>query len=250
MRVLKGIVVPLATLLLWEIGSRTGVLAEGTFSCPSDIAQAAVAIASDGSLALATYQTLEAALAGLAIALLLGLPLGMLVGLSQLAKLTVSPTLDFLRPMPPVALIPLALLIFGFGVSMEAVVVAFASVWSIAIATTAAVRAIEGRLLEVARSLEMSTAAYVRKIVVPAAFARIAVGVRVAIGIALVVAVTVEIVVNPRGLGYGIIMSQQSLRPDLMYAQLLWVGIVGWAIDAGLNVLDRRYLSRFSPVRR
>lgn len=250
MRMVKGVVVPLLVLLIWEVGSRTGILAEGTFSRPSDILAAVGAIVFDGSLALATFQTLQAAFVGLLIAILLGIPLGMLIGLSSFAKRTVSPTLDVVRPIPPVALIPLSLLIFGFGVSMEAVVVAFACIWSIAIATTAAVKAIEGRLLEVARSLEMSAASYVRKIVMPAAFARIAVGIRLAIGIALVVAVTVEIVVNPRGLGYGIIMAQQSLRPDLMYAQLLWVGFIGWFINASLSALDRRFFWRFGTVRR
>jgi len=249
MRLLKGTLVPLLVLLLWEAASRAGVLAIGTFSRPSEIAVAGAVIAADGSLILATYQTLQAAFAGLLIALVSGIPLGMLVGLSAVAQRTVSPTLDVLRPIPPVALIPLALLVFGFGVSMEAVVVAFASVWSITIATTAAVRSIERNLLEVAKSLEMGTIAYVRKIIIPAAFARIAVGIRVAIGIALVVAVTVEIVVNPRGLGYGIILSQQSLRPDLMYAQLLWVGFVGWSINSALSIIDRRLLWRFGTVR-
>lgn len=250
MRLLKAILVPVLVLIFWEFASRAGVLAVGTFSRPSEIAVAGAEIATDGSLVLSTFQTLQAAFVGLLIALFLGIPLGLLVGLSALARRTVSPTLDILRPIPPVALIPLALLIFGFGVSMEAVVVAFASVWSIAIATTAAVGSIEGRLLEVAHSLEMGAISYVRKIVIPAAFARIAVGVRVAVGIALVVAVTVEIVVNPRGLGYGIILSQQSLRPDLMYAQLLWVGCVGWSINAGLSAFDRHFLWRFGTLRR
>ena len=97
--------------------------------------------------------------------------------------------------------------------------------------------------------MELSRSAYMRKIVLPAALARIAVGVRVAVGIALVVAVTVEIVVNPRGLGYGMIIAQQSLRPDLMYAQLFWIGFVGWSINWGLLKLDSTFLARFAVVR-
>ena len=132
---------------------------------------------------------------------------------------------------------------------MEAAVIAFACVWTVMIATSAAVRTMEVRLEEVAQALELSHYAYIRKIILPAALARIAVGVRVAVGIALVVAVTVEIVVNPRGLGYGMIIAQQSLRPDLMYAQLLWIGIVGWAINWGLLKIDTSFLSRYSVVR-
>ena len=87
------------------------------------------------------------------------------------------------------------------------------------------------RLLELAASLQLGFAARLSKIVVPAALGRIAVGLRLALGIALVVAVTVEIVLNPRGLGYSMIFAQQALRSDLMYAQLLWLGLVGWLLN-------------------
>jgi NitT/TauT family transport system permease protein len=101
----------------------------------------------------------------------------------------------------------------------------------------AAVRGIEPRLLEVAQALELSFAERMRKIILPAALGRINVGVRVAVGFALVVAVTVEIVVNPRGLGYSLIVAQQSLRIDLMYAQLLWLSILGYTVNALLRTV-------------
>lgn len=245
----RGLVIPVAALAGWELASRLGLLPMDTFSRPSDVVVAGLSIMADGSLLRATAETLQAALAGLGVAIAFGVPLGMVIGLSAGTRLMAGPTLDALRPVPPVALIPLALLVFGFGVSMEASVVGFASVWSVMIATTAAVRSMEARLAEVAQALELSRWSYMIKIVLPAALARIAVGVRVAVGIALVVAVTVEIVVNPRGLGYGMIIAQQSLRPDLMYAQLFWIGFVGWAINWGLLKIDSSFLRRFSVLR-
>lgn len=247
--VIRGLAIPVLFFLSWELASRAGLISVETFSRPSEILVAGIAAFADGSLPLATFQTLQAAFAGICLAILIGVPVGMFIGLSPIAGLTISPTLEALRPVPPVALIPLSLLIFGFGVSMEAAVVAFACVWSVMIATTAAVRSLESRLAEVARTLEMTTFDYVRKIVLPAALARIAVGVRIAVGISIVVAVTVEIVVNPRGLGYGMIIAQQSLRPDLMYAQLFWIGVVGWAINWALLRCDRAFFSRFSTAR-
>ncbi len=89
-------------------------------------------------------------------------------------------------------------------------------------------------MLDVADVMEMSFAEKLRKIILPAAFARINVGLRVAAGIALVVAVTTEIVLNPRGLGYSLILAQQSLNVALMYAQLLWLCVVGYAAQRGL----------------
>jgi ABC-type nitrate/sulfonate/bicarbonate transport system permease component len=124
---------------------------------------------------------------------------------------------------------------------MEAAVVAFACIWPILLVTTAAVQGIEPRLLEVARALELSYGAALRKIVFPAALGRIVVGVRLAVGIALIVAVTVEIVLNPRGLGYAMIGAQQSFHADLMYAELIWLGILGWLLNAGLSHAVRRW---------
>jgi NitT/TauT family transport system permease protein len=97
--------------------------------------------------------------------------------------------------------------------------------------TVSAVRGVEPRLLELSRSLELSFRRQLVKIVLPAAFGRIAVGLRLALAISLVVAVTVEIVLNPRGLGHSMIAAQQAMRSDLMYAQLLWLGFVGWALN-------------------
>ena len=114
---------------------------------------------------------------------------------------------------------------------MEIVIVAFACVWPILILTRAAVRSIEPRLMEVARALRLPPAQRVCKIVIPAALPRIFVAFRLSAGIALIVAVTVEIAINPLGLGDGIMLAQQALRPDLMLAYLVWIGIIGYALN-------------------
>jgi ABC-type nitrate/sulfonate/bicarbonate transport system permease component len=237
LRILRGLVLPIAVVLLWEGASRTGILTFEYLSRPSDILKAGAASLLDGSILLATWQTFEAALFGLALAAAVGILSGALLGLSATAERIVGPTIEALRPIPAVAFIPLSLLLFGFGLPMEGMVVAYACVWPILIATIHAVRGIEPRLLEVARVLELPFATTLRKVILPAALGRINVGVRVAAGFALVVAVTVEIIVNPRGLGYSLIVAQQSLRIDLMYAQLLWLSIVGYAINAALRTV-------------
>ena len=233
---MKGAVIPVALLALWEAGSRAGMLPMDSFSRPSDIAAAFARGMADGSIPLATWQTFEAALAGFALAAIAAILCGVALGLSSRLERVVGPTIDALRPVPAVALIPLALLVFGFGLSMEASVVAFACFWPVLLMTIAGVRGIEPRLLEVERSLQLSYVDQLRKIILPAALGRIAVGLRLALAISLVVAVTVEIVLNPRGLGHSMIAAQQALRSDLMYAQLLWLGAVG----AILNALARR----------
>jgi ABC-type nitrate/sulfonate/bicarbonate transport system permease component len=226
---------PVALLALWEAVSRLSALQLEFLSRPSAILAAGIQALADGSILLATWQTFEAALFGLALATVAGVGIGAVLGLSRLAERTVGPTIEALRPIPAVAFIPVTLLLFGFGLPMEGLVVAYACIWPVLLATLAAVRGIEPRLLEVARTLEMSFADTMRKIVLPAALGRINVGVRVAAGFALVVAVTVEIVVNPRGLGYSLILAQQSLRIDLMYAHLVWLGVLGCVMNALLR---------------
>jgi ABC-type nitrate/sulfonate/bicarbonate transport system permease component len=246
-RILRGVLIPAAALVLWEAGSRAGVLPMDTLSRPSDVATAFALALADGSILRATWQTVEAALAGFAIAAAGGILVGVVLGLSPLLERTVGPSIEALRPVPAVALTPLTLLLFGFGLRMEAAVVAIACVWPVLLVTIAAVRGIEPRLLEVARALRLPFASRLRKIILPAALGRILVGLRVSLSISLIVAVTVEIVMNPRGLGYGMIVASQSLKPDLMYAQLLWLGFLGWGLNALLTRTFGRWHGAFGP---
>ena len=234
-RILVGLILPALFTAIWEISSRIGILTLESLSRPSDILRAGIAGLVDGSILVATLQTFETALLGLTFAAVTGIIVGAALGLSPVLERVVDPTIEALRPIPAVAFIPLSLMMFGFGVPMEATIVAYACVWPILIVTISAVRAIEPRLLEVADTLEMNFVERLRKIILPAAFVRINVGLRVATGIALVVAVTVEIVLNPRGLGYSLILAQQSLRVDIMYAQLLWLCVIGYVLNALLR---------------
>jgi len=243
----RGLVLPVILVALWEIGARAGTLPEDTMSQPSVIVAAGWEALLSGELLLATVQTFQTALLGLAIGAVIGICIGSLIGVLPVVEGIIGPTLDTIRPVPAVALIPLALLIYGFGVRMEVLVITFACIWPILIVTVSAVRGIEPRLIEVARTLEMSPYSRMLRIILPAALARIAVGIRVSAGVALVVAVTVEIVLNPQGLGYGMIIAAQSLRPDLMWAEVLWVGFAGWIFNTMLTTIDRRWLRRFQP---
>jgi NitT/TauT family transport system permease protein len=237
-RVWRGALLPILVLLTWEVAARSGLLLYDSLSYPSAIFRAGLGAIADGSILLATWQTCQAALLGLAIGTFAGVLLGSVLGLwSSMARMA-GPTFDALRAIPAVALMPLALLMFGWGLSMEACTVAYACTWPVLIATWAAVRGVETRLLEVADVLEMGFGERLRKIVLPAAFARINVGIRIALGVALVVAVTVEIAVNPRGLGYSLVLAQQSLKADLMYAQILWLALIGFLLNAALRTVE------------
>ena len=240
-RALRGGLIPVVLVVLWQGLSYASFFPMDTMSRPSVILVAAAKGLADGSILLATWQTIEAALTGFLISAVAGILLGVILGLSRRLERIVGPTVDALRPVPAVALIPLSLLLFGFGLKMEAAVIVFACIWPILIVTIAAVRGVEPRLLEVARVLEMPFWTRLRKIILPAALGRITVGLKLAVGIALVVAVTVEIVLNPRGLGYGMIIAQQTLRSGVMWAELVWLGLLGWALNFGLEAAVSRW---------
>jgi len=248
-RLLLGLIFPIALLAAWEIFARAGVLAEDVFSRISKIVPAAVDGFADGSILARTYETLGAALFGWAIAAAIGIPLGLLLGLVRpLERLTLV-TIEALRPVPSAALIPIVLLIFGFSLQLDATVTAFACVWPVLIVTTGAVRGIEPRLIEVGRALGYGMLARIWRFALPAALPGIAVGLRIAFGIAIVVTVTVEIAANPRGLGYAMITAQQSLRADVMYAYLFWIGIVGWLINVAMIRTERHLLRWYWTAR-
>ena len=198
----------------------------------------------DGTLLGASAQTLSAAVGGLAIGGGLGVLMGLWLGLARRAAAAAALSVELLRPLPSMALAPIAMLVFGFGYRLELFVVAFTCFFPMLLLTQAAVRSVEPRLLEVAQVLALGVVERAAKIVLPAASPRVFVAFRLSVGIALVVAVTTEIATNPQGLGYGLISAQQALAPDRMLALLVWVGLLGWALNAGLLTLERRWFRR------
>jgi ABC-type nitrate/sulfonate/bicarbonate transport system permease component len=237
----RGWVLPLTLLVLAEVAMRVNPVESDALARPTDVLKALVQAFADGSVFSLSAQTLAAALAGLALGGGLGLAAGIWFGLSRAASDAASLSVELLRPVPSVAQIPLSRLVFGFGFRMEIAVVAFTCFWPMLLLSQAAVRNVEPRLLEVARVLGFVWWERVLKLVLPAALPRIFVAFRLCVGIALVVAVTIEVAANPQGLGYALMNAQQSLRPDLMFAMLLWIGLLGWGLGAVLLLLQRTW---------
>jgi ABC-type nitrate/sulfonate/bicarbonate transport system permease component len=245
----KAFLLPVAALVLLEIWARVIHLQSDSLAPPSAVAAALIEAFKDGSVLNATRDTLISAFAGLAIGGAVGLAFGIALGIFRIFDRLMEVTIEAIRPIPSIALLPIALIALGFGYRMEIVIVAFACVWPILILSRAAIGGIEPRLIEVSRALRLSPSDRVRKIIIPAALPRIFLAFRLAAGIALIVAVTVEIAINPIGLGAAIMTAQQALRPDLMLAYLLWIGVIGYALNAGLVVAQRHLFGRAALVR-
>ena len=126
-RITLGLMFPALVLALWEILARAGVLSADGFSSIGRILPAAVQQLADGTMLQRTWETLSASAVGWAMAAAIGIPLGLLLGLAPPLERLLSVTIEALRPVPSAALIPIALLIFGFGLQMSAAVAAFAA---------------------------------------------------------------------------------------------------------------------------
>lgn len=242
-----GAVLPVALLLAWEIGLRSAAEYNTyAFAPPSEILQALWAEMASGALFTATGQTLSAAAIGLAGGTILGVACGLALGLIPAFDRLMEVTLEVLRPVPFIVLIPMIMMMLGIGLKMEATAIVIGTFWPNMLMSRAAVRQIEPRLIEVTRVMGLDPVSAAVKVLLPATLPRLLVAFRLALGFALLGAVSVEITANPWGLGRGMMYALQTLHPATMFAYLLWIALLGWLLNAAVDLIETRLLWRFS----
>lgn len=241
---LRGVAVPLGLILVAEAAARFTGMQSDSLAAPSRVAAGFVELLGSGALQRATYETLVSAFSGLAIGFGIGTVIGILLGMMQTADRLAMITIEAVRPIPSVALIPAFTLIYGFGFAMEIATIAFATAWPSLVLSRAAIAGVEPRLFEVAKVLNLSLWQRITKLVLPAALPRIFGALRLGVGLALVVAVTVEISANIIGIGNRMMTASQSLQPHIMLAYLAWLGFLGWGISALMLVAQRSFFGQ------
>lgn len=215
----------------WEDLAAVGILKFEFFPPPSMIARGLIAVFASGELAAQTSHTLQSVLAGWAIAMAIGVVLGLLLGASPTLRSYSMSSVEILRPIPGIAFLPVALLLFGFSTRMELFVIVLPVLWPILVGTMSGVMAVSSKLHDVGHTLRLSRFDIVRKILLPAAAPIIFVGAKISLTLSLVLAIIAEMIGNPQGLGYAIVSAQQAMRPDEMFAYILIVGIIGVIIN-------------------
>ncbi|MEV6342992.1 ABC transporter permease subunit [Actinoplanes sp. NPDC051851] len=191
-----------------------------------------VVASADAGLVRAAGETLLAWALGLALAAVIGIGLGVLVGLSRWADDATRPTTEFLRPIPVVALIPVAIVLIGIDTRMQAALVGLACLWPLMISTRFGVRDVDPLLIESGRVLGASGLRLVTRVTWPAALPAIRTGLRTAASLGIVVAIAVELVAGSPGLGHYIAQQQAAGQIAASYAGVLVSGVLGWAISA------------------
>ena len=221
--------------LLWEMLLRAGFAQYQNLPAPSAIAGGLVEISVSGQLLADTAHTLRSVLVGWGAALLAGVVLGLLLGVSRTLRRYSLASIEVLRPMPGIAFAPVALLLFGFSLQMELMVIILPALWPVLINTMGAVMGVHARLFEVGRTFRLSRGEILRKIMLPAALPGVLVGARLSMTLALVLAIVAEMVGNPAGLGYAVVREQQAMRPELVFADLVAIGALGVILNAVLT---------------
>jgi ABC-type nitrate/sulfonate/bicarbonate transport system permease component len=150
--------------------------------------------------------------------------------------------IEFLRPIPSVALVPLAVLIYGSGLESKVFLAAFASTWPLLMQTLYGVQDVDPVATDTARSFGFSRPQRMLRVTLPSAVPYIATGVRISAAVALILAVTAELVIGSPGLGREINIARQSEATDIMYALIVATGLIGWLINALFARGERRVL--------
>ena len=164
---------------------------------------------------------------------------GLLIGVNRWARAWIDPLISLLYPVPKIALIPLVLLIFGLGEAGKYALIAIGVFFVMAINTQAGVRQIEPALLEAARAFRFRTGTLYRNVLLPAALPNIFAGLKLSIGIAIVLAVAAELRAANSGLGFVIWNAWETLQVERMYAALIVVSLLGYALSLAGDALER-----------
>jgi NitT/TauT family transport system permease protein len=233
----------LALLVIWHL---TVVLSGSLiFPTPAHVAAGLVDLARQGLLLKHVVASLFRVTVGYLLAVALAVPIGMLMGWFAGVHIFLNPLVQGLRPISPIAWIPLAILWFGVGDLSPIFLIFLSSFFPMVVGTAAGVMTIDAKYLRAARNFEFSGLRLFRSVVLPAALPQIVTGMRIGLGVAWLVVVAAEMIAVSSGLGYLIIDSRNAgNRYDLVVAGMLVIGVVGFALD---NVMRR--LERLDEVR-
>jgi sulfonate transport system permease protein len=193
--------------------------------------------------------TVQRMIYGWFLASMLGIALGTMIGISRTARAYFGPTLEFLRPLPSSAVIPLAIALFGLSESMVLGVIGFGALWPMLLSTVHGFSAVEPRLYEVSRALGMSRRAVIFKIALPSSMPDILAGMRLGLTVSLILAVVGEMLTGRDGLGNWILLAARSFRAPDLYAGVILLGLLGY-LSAQLLALAEARLLRWRVVAR
>jgi ABC-type nitrate/sulfonate/bicarbonate transport system permease component len=239
MLVAQAAVLVLGVLIWWAVS--TQIPADGVPS-PVEAARALGTLVTTGVFWAALWQTVQTFLLGILICIVVGVPLGLAIGRSRIATQSTRLSFDFLRTIPPIAILPLVLLLYGPTPIMVLVMVVLGAIWPILIQSVYAAHQTEPQLDDMARAFQITGRRQVLRIFLPGVLPFVLTGLRVGTTICLLLTVTGELLGGAPGIGSSIITAQQNLNNPQMYAYVVVAALLGLVVNAGFWAAQRRVL--------
>jgi ABC-type nitrate/sulfonate/bicarbonate transport system permease component len=231
-------------LIIWEASARAAILTTAGFPPFSRVCEALWALTVTGKIGNLLLPSLERLIIGYSIAVAVGVAAGIAMGYFRAAYNLFEPLTEMLRPIPSPAYIPIAILFLGLGNEMKIFAIAFTSFFPILLNTYSGVQSVDVIQINTARTFGFSSAATLLKVIIPAALPQICTGMRISLAIALIMVVISEMVASVDGIGFFILNSQRGFRIPDMYAGVIVLGILGYALNA-LFVRVEHYVLRW-----
>lgn len=235
--------VPVAILVLWEVSARSGILAARLLPAPSSVALAFIVTLRDGSLWANTLISGERALKGLAIGGILGFLLGMLNGLWPPAEKLLDSSMQMLRNVPHLAIIPLVILWFGIDEAAKIFLVTIGVLFPIYLNTYHGVRTVDRGLIEMGRVYGLKPTALLWRIILPGALPSILVGLRYALGIMWLTLIVAETISASSGLGYMTMNAREFMQTDIVLLGIIVYALLGKLADVATRGIEKRALA-------
>lgn len=233
---------PVLLLLLWELGSRTGLIPERTLAAPSAVIGTLLEMVISGELPSNLLVSFARVAAGLLIGVSLGLGLGLIAGLSRAGELAVDPLMQIKRTIPALALTPLFIVWFGIGETPKVALIAFGTIFPVYLNLYSGIRGVDLRLLDAAKSFGLSRWEQVWHVILPSALPSLLVGLRYALSVSILVLVVAEQINASAGLGYLINNARDFMRTDIIVVCLMVYAILGLGADWLVRTIEARAL--------
>jgi ABC-type nitrate/sulfonate/bicarbonate transport system permease component len=229
-------------VILWQLAANLRLISPVFLPGPDRAWNALLRGFNSGDLALKLLGTVEHMAAGWLGASLAGIALGALIGSSRPMRDYVAPSLEWLRPLPASAIIPVAIALFGLSQGMALFVIAFGAIWPVLLATIHGFAAVEPRLFEVARALHLPRPAVIFKIALPSAGPAILAGMGLSLTVALILSVVCEILAGLDGLGQWLLLSARAFRSADLFAGVMLLGALGYLTTAAMAQIEKHLL--------
>jgi sulfonate transport system permease protein len=246
-KLLAGLVIPVAVLVSWQVLSDMGRVNESIFANPFRIAESFESMIAKGTYFKHITASLIRILKGFAIGSLIGFSLGTLTVLFKWIGWLFDIVIGLLRPVPPISFIPFLILWLGIGEKSKVAVITIGAFWPVLLNTMYGIKSADEKLLELGRAFGKDKRTVLFKLILPSAFPSIFTGLRLAIGNAWNCVVTAEMIASSVGLGFLISYGRELSRPEVLFVGIVSIGIVGFFVDALVIRLQRRVVYWIEP---